>query len=169
MFSGPLSAISCQCVLLPHTHPPLTFTYAHRPSTGATALLVFLVFLSCLSDGASLVTLDSSGLLVLWPQHYSRAAPLSSLPAPVPSLHLCSQALYRCHSAPVVFLGFLSDDASLVTLDSSGLLVLWPQHSSEKCGFGWLKPRARWQLPHMQRMCQLRCGRGLRGSSVLSC
>jgi hypothetical protein len=65
-------------------------------------------------------------------------------------------ALYRCHSAPVVFLGFLSDDASLVSLDSSGLLALWPQHAADKCGFGWLKPRARWQLPHMQQTCQLR-------------
>jgi hypothetical protein len=66
------------------------------------------------------------------------------------------QALYRCHAAPVVFLGFLSDDASLVSLDSSGMLVLWPQHPTQRCGFGWLKPRARWQLPRMLKTCQLR-------------
>lgn len=70
--------------------------------------------------------------------------------------HSALQALYRCHSSPVVFLGFLSDDASLVSLDSSGLLVLWPQGADQRSGFGWLKPRARWQLPRMMRTCQLR-------------
>lgn len=71
----------------------------------------------------------------------------------------CLQALYRCHAAPIVYLDFLSDDSSLISLDSSGLLVLWPQHASQRCGFGWLKPRARWQLPRMMRGCQLRCVR----------
>jgi hypothetical protein len=74
-----------------------------------------------------------------------------SLPPP-----LCPQALYRCHPAQIVYLDFLSDDSSLISLDSSGLLVLWPQHASQRCGFGWCKPRARWQLPRMMRGCQLR-------------
>lgn len=67
------------------------------------------------------------------------------------------QALHRAHSSPLVFLGFLSDDASLVSLDASGLLALWPASPDmQGSGFGWLKPRARWQLPRMMRTCQLR-------------
>jgi hypothetical protein len=72
--------------------------------------------------------------------------------------HPTLQSLYRVHCSPLVFLGFLSDDASLVSLDASGLLALWPPDpDSQRSGFGWLKPRARWQLPRMLKTCQLRC------------
>lgn len=92
----------------------------------------------------------------------SNTCPLPQLPdkdymlTDCPVRLCCLQSLHRCHSSPVVFLGFLSDDASLISLDSSGLLVLWPQHASQRCGFAWLKPRARWQLPRMMRACKLR-------------
>ena len=38
-----------------------------------------------------------------------------------------------------------------------GVQTLWPQQPDQRCGFGWLKPRARWQLPRMMNTCQLRC------------
>eukprot|EP00878_Enallax_costatus_P040818 GHUV01047204.1.p1 GENE.GHUV01047204.1~~GHUV01047204.1.p1 ORF type:complete len:128 (+),score=31.53 GHUV01047204.1:28-384(+) len=66
---------------------------------------------------------------------------------------IVSQAMYRSHDAHVVFLGFLSDAASLLTLDASGQLALWPTSTSQRSGFGWIKPRKRWQLPRSIRTC----------------
>lgn len=36
------------------------------------------------------------------------------------------QALYRCHGAHVVFVGFLPLAASMLTVDQRGLAALWP-------------------------------------------
>jgi hypothetical protein len=68
---------------------------------------------------------------------------------------LCLQSLYRGHSSHIVFLGFLSD-ASLISLEAAGCLAQWPASAADRCGFGWLTPRKRWQLPHTTRTCQAR-------------
>ncbi|KAF6259108.1 hypothetical protein COO60DRAFT_1700968 [Scenedesmus sp. NREL 46B-D3] len=68
---------------------------------------------------------------------------------------IVSQSLYRGHSSHVVFLGFLSD-ASLISLDAAGCLAQWPPSAADRCGFGWLAPRKRWQLPRATRTCQPR-------------
>eukprot|EP00775_Hariotina_reticulata_P006862 gene6860-7078_t len=67
-----------------------------------------------------------------------------------------SQALYRCHDAHVVYVGFLSDCATPISLDASGLLAIWPPSAAERCGFGWIKPRRTWQFPKSLRTCQAR-------------
>jgi hypothetical protein len=79
------------------------------------------------------------------------------LPACLPPacLSVHPQSLYRGHASHVVFLGFLPD-ASLISVDAGGCLAQWPASAAERCGFGWLTPRKRWQLPHSTRTCQPR-------------
>jgi hypothetical protein len=48
-------------------------------------------------------------------------------------LALC-QAVYRRHDRRVVFIGFLSDAATAVTVDGQGLVALWPAGDGGRSG-----------------------------------
>lgn len=73
----------------------------------------------------------------------------SCVPAPVKLVHnLCPgllQALYRHHDAHTVFIGFLSDGATALTVDQRGCLAIWPQVSSQLI-FTLLYPSGYWAL-----------------------
>ncbi len=69
---------------------------------------------------------------------------------------LPSQALYRQHRCQVVLLSFLSDAASMISVDSSGLVALWPAAEEDITGFGWFTPTSTWQLPRSVRSFHIR-------------
>lgn len=70
------------------------------------------------------------------------------------------QALYRHHRARVVLLGFLADSATMVSVDTSGVLALWPAAEADITGYGWFTPRATWQLAKGIRSFHVRWGPG---------
>jgi hypothetical protein len=59
----------------------------------------------------------------------SDTGPRRSCPAaPAP------QAVYRCHDAAVVLVAFLSDAATMLTVDQLGLVALWPASDADRSG-----------------------------------
>lgn len=62
--------------------------------------------------------------------------------------------LYRHHNVHVVFLGFLSDGATLVTVDETGEVATWPAAHQDVSGFGWFLPRKRFQTLRGMRAIQ---------------
>lgn len=53
------------------------------------------------------------------------------------------QAIYRCHDAAVLFIGFLSDAATMITVDQRGLVALWPAGDDGRSGVCLVVPHAR--------------------------
>jgi hypothetical protein len=58
-----------------------------------------------------------------------------------------SQSIYRGHMGRVVFVAFLSDNTTAVSVDELGTTNLWPAQEAGRTGFGWFQPSASWSLP----------------------
>lgn len=54
------------------------------------------------------------------------------------------QVLHHGHSNPVVFAGYASGTSTLVTVDASGEISLWPSEEAKRTGFGWHAPKQTW-------------------------
>ncbi|GIL86352.1 hypothetical protein Vretifemale_14656, partial [Volvox reticuliferus] len=52
-----------------------------------------------------------------------------------PEAHV--QALLRGHNSHIVFVGVMADCASIVSVDSDGLVNVWPTFSGDRTGYGW--------------------------------
>lgn len=57
------------------------------------------------------------------------------------------QDVYRGHDSPVVFIGFLPDACSMVTVDRSGKVLTWPATERARSGYGWFEPTSGCALP----------------------
>ncbi|KIZ03210.1 tRNA-dihydrouridine synthase A [Monoraphidium neglectum] len=86
----------------------------------------------------------------------SQAAVDYLMPAQAPNPDIASQAVYRRHDAHVVLVAFLSDAATMLTVDQRGLVALWPASDADRSGFGWFKPKKCFQLPPSMRTCHAR-------------
>ncbi|GLI68278.1 hypothetical protein VaNZ11_012636, partial [Volvox africanus] len=66
------------------------------------------------------------------------------------------QALLRGHNSHIVFVGVMADCASVVSVDASGRVNVWPTFSGDRTGYGWFRPRHTWRLPRTLRSYQAR-------------
>ncbi|KAG2500495.1 hypothetical protein HYH03_001274 [Edaphochlamys debaryana] len=78
------------------------------------------------------------------------------LPPQIPSGDVRTQALFRGHDAPLVFVGVAGDCASVISVDAVGEVNLWPLFEGARSGFGWFRPRTSWHLPRTLRSYQAR-------------
>ncbi|GAX78878.1 hypothetical protein CEUSTIGMA_g6317.t1 [Chlamydomonas eustigma] len=78
------------------------------------------------------------------------------LPPEVKNPQVRSQSLYRGHNGHIIFVGFLSDNTTVVSVDDQGQVNLWPSNEASRTGFGWFSPRATWELPKQLKSCKAR-------------
>ncbi|KAG1658963.1 hypothetical protein FOA52_004379 [Chlamydomonas sp. UWO 241] len=69
------------------------------------------------------------------------------MPPQVKSTDASGQSIYRGHMGRVVYVAFLSDNTTAVSVDDLGTTNLWPAQETERTGFGWFQPSASWTPP----------------------
>eukprot|EP00798_Chlamydomonas_sp_ICE-L_P016712 gene16712-22981_t len=69
------------------------------------------------------------------------------MPPQIKNEDVYDQSLMRGHQGIVVYLGYLSDSTTIVSVDHRGVINLWPSYEGDRTGFGWFKPRATWSIP----------------------
>ncbi|GLC73006.1 hypothetical protein PLESTF_001319000 [Pleodorina starrii] len=78
------------------------------------------------------------------------------MPPQIPAPESRQQALLRGHDSHIVFVGVMADCASVVSVDASGEINLWPTFEGDRTGYGWFVPRRTWRMPRTLRSYQAR-------------
>ncbi|KAF5835940.1 hypothetical protein DUNSADRAFT_6650 [Dunaliella salina] len=73
------------------------------------------------------------------------------MPPQVRNPGILSQSLFRAHQGHIVFIGFLSDMTTMLSVDHHGIVLLWPSHEVDRTGFGWFNPKSTWAMPRTLR------------------
>eukprot|EP00164_Ancoracysta_twista_P012243 GFYU01019162.1.p1 GENE.GFYU01019162.1~~GFYU01019162.1.p1 ORF type:complete len:1104 (+),score=299.21 GFYU01019162.1:147-3458(+) len=53
---------------------------------------------------------------------------------------------FQAHRFPIIFMAYLGDDMTMITVDGEGYIFVWPYTPDDFTGFGWFSPSKRYRL-----------------------